>query len=270
MIYAASRQAFSLGRAGYLPRFLGAVHPTRRTPYVSLAVWTAVVILFIVFGHFHVNATAIAILISTLTAVVWYVLAIACLFLLRHKEPDLFRPYKVPGYPWVPSFVALLSVTAAFLYVWVNVKVIVPTACLFIAAALWYGLWARKKVLPVAPEEVTARIAAELARQQRPATPADLSQPPSSSAVVIERPTGPILMPADPLYRRKAQALLERVMAPVLLLGLLSLFWMILRSLGVRVWALSEPVEVTLALAVWGLLFIIISAIGLLSTLRDN
>jgi hypothetical protein len=178
--------------------------------------------------------------------------------------------FLVPAYPWMPAFVALLSVTAAFLYVWVNVKLIVPTACLFITAALWYGLWARKKVLPVAPEEVTARIAAELARQERPATPADLSQRSSSSTVVIERPTGPILMPADPLYRRKAQALLERVIPPILLVGVLSLFWMILRSLGVRVWAPSEPVEVTLVLAVWGVLFILISGIGLLSTLRDQ
>jgi ethanolamine permease len=270
MIYATSRQAFSLGRAGYLPRFLGVVHPTRRTPYVSLAVWTAAVVLFIVFGHFRVNATAVAILISTLTAVIWYVLAIVCLFLLRRKEPELFRPYKVPAYPWIPSFVAVLSVIAAFLYAWVNVKVIVPTACLFIAAAFWYVLWARKKVLPVAPEEVTARIAAELARQERSATPAVSSRPSSSSAVVIERPTGPILMPADPLYRRQVQALLERLTAPLLLVGVLSLLWMILRGLGARVWAPSEPVEVTLALAIWGVLFILIAAIGLLSTLRNN
>ena len=62
---------------------------------------------------------------------------------------------------------------------------------------------------------------------------------PQESAVVIERPTGPILMPADPLCRRKAQALLERLIAPALLVGVLSLFWMILRSMGVRVWAPS-------------------------------
>src|SRR5262249_51233236 len=32
MLYGTSRQAFALGRAGYLPRFLGEVHATRRTP----------------------------------------------------------------------------------------------------------------------------------------------------------------------------------------------------------------------------------------------
>ena len=108
MIYATSRQSFSLGRAGYLPKWLGAVHPTRRTPHVSLVVWTAVTILFILFGHFYEKATAVAILISTLTAVIWYVLAMVCLMILRRKEPELFRPYKVPAYPSLPMFVAVL------------------------------------------------------------------------------------------------------------------------------------------------------------------
>ncbi|MBI3464626.1 MAG: amino acid permease, partial [Planctomycetes bacterium] len=52
MIYATSRQAFSLGRAGYLPAALGSVHPTRRTPHVSLAVWTVATVAFIVAGYF--------------------------------------------------------------------------------------------------------------------------------------------------------------------------------------------------------------------------
>jgi len=48
MIYATSRQAFSLGRAGYLPKILGSVHRTRRVPDVALALSTLVSILFIV------------------------------------------------------------------------------------------------------------------------------------------------------------------------------------------------------------------------------
>src|SRR5215467_9902878 len=74
MIYATSRQSFSLGRAGYLPKALGKVHPVRRTPHVSLAVWTGVTILFVLFGRFYEKATAVAILISTLTAAICYVL----------------------------------------------------------------------------------------------------------------------------------------------------------------------------------------------------
>ncbi len=296
MIYATSRQAFSLGRAGYLPRILGAVHPTRRTPHVSLAVWTAAAIAFILLGRFYAHATAVAILISTLTAVIWYVLAMICLFVLRRKEPELFRPYKVPVYPWVPTFVAVLAVIAACLYAWVNVQVLVPTACLYLAAGGWYVLWARKKVLPVAPEEVTARIAKELAGWRRPSQDRDAEPPPSwrglapasklrSAAAepsqvfaegaltanpgptIVERPTGPILMPADPLYRHQVQVILERLTGPMLLVGLLSLVWMILRAAGVHPFALSESVEVAVAVTVWAALFVLISTIGLLSTL---
>ena len=48
-----------------------------------------------------------AILISTLAAVIWYVLAMMCLLILRRKEPALARPYLTPVYPWMPIFVAL-------------------------------------------------------------------------------------------------------------------------------------------------------------------
>jgi len=202
MIYATSRQSFSLGRAGYLPKWLGAVHPMRRTPHVSLAVWTGVTILFILFGHFYEKATAVAILISTLTAVIWYVLAMVCLILLRRKEPALFRPYKVPAYPSLPVFVAVLSGIAGCLYVWSNVQVILPTAGLYLAAGAWYVLWARKKVLPVAPEEVAARIAGELARKQGVAEPKAAAAG-AEAGGFIAHATAPILMPADPLYSQQ-------------------------------------------------------------------
>src|SRR5436309_8181080 len=131
MIYATSRQSFSLGRAGYLPTSLGKVHPTRRTPHISIIVWSVVTLVFIVFGHFFEQATAVAVLMSTLPALVWYVLAMLCLFVLRRKEPNLFRPYKVPVYPLLPVFVALLSVFAAFSYAKANVNVLLPTGALY-------------------------------------------------------------------------------------------------------------------------------------------
>jgi ethanolamine permease len=269
MIYATSRQSFSLGRAGYLPKALGKVHPTRRTPHVSLAVWTAVTILFIIFGHFYEKATAVAILISTLTAVIWYVLAILCLIVLRRKEPALSRPYRVPVYPALPIFVAVLSGIAGSLYVWSNVQVILPTAALYAAAGIWYALWARKKVLAVAPEEVAARIADELARKESGMVDARTASA-TSAGGVISRATGPILMPVDPLYVRQLQGVLARVTGPLLGAGILSLFWMILRARGVVRGLFSEVLEVTLVIALWVLLFVLVSAVGLMSTTKQK
>ena len=264
MVYATSRQSFSLGRAGYLPKWLGAVHPTRRTPHISLLVWTAVTMLFILFGYFYEKATAVAILISTLSAVIWYVLAMLCLMILRRKEPELFRPYKVPAYPSLPIFVAVLSGIAGCLYAWSNVQVLLPTAALYVAAALWYALWARKKVLPVAPEEVAARIATELARTERSAQPtAGTSGAEASGFVAHAR--APILMPADPLYLRQMQRALERITGPALAIGLLSLGWMILRAGGVVRGMFSEATEVACITLLWFFLFVLVSVLGLAS-----
>ena len=267
MIYATSRQSFSLGRAGYLPKALGKVHPTRRSPHVSLAVWTAVTILFIIFGHFHQGATAIAILISTLTAVIWYVLAMLCLIVLRRTEPTLLRPYRVPVYPALPVFVALLSGIAGFLYVGSNVQVILPTAVLYVAAGIWYVAAARKKVLAVAPEEVAARIAEELARKEK-GTKVAMTVSAASAGGVISRATRPILMPVDPLYARQLQGVLERVLGPLLGAGILSLIWMILRARGVVSSLFSERMEVALVTTLWVILFVLVSAVGLTSTRR--
>jgi len=272
MMYATSRQSFSLGRAGYLPKMLGAVHHTRRTPVMSLAVWTLVTIIFIGFGHFYANATAVAILISTLTAVIWYMLAVVCLLVLRRKEPELFRPYKVPVYPWIPIFVALLSAGAACAYGWANVQVLLPTALLYLAAFIWYGIWARKRVLPVAPEEVAARIAEELAKREKALSPA-CSSPPivlSSEPVRKDESTGSMLLAADRSRANRTLVTLERLTGPMVLVCVLSLAWMILRSMGRFPVVLAERVEVTIVLIVWGTLFVLIGLVGYLSTRRNG
>ena len=89
MIYAVSRQAFALGRAGYLPRALGHVHSTRRTPDVSIFVLSLVVAGFVGWGYFNEKAVLVAVLTCNLTALIWYALAMVCLFVLRWREPNM-------------------------------------------------------------------------------------------------------------------------------------------------------------------------------------
>ncbi len=239
MIYATSRQAFSLGRAGYLPKVLGSVHSTRRVPDVSLALCTLVSILFIVLGRFYEKATAVAILISTLAAVIWYVLAMVCLFVLRRKEPGLFRPYQTPAFPWLPLFVALLAAFSGYLYAWVNVQVLLPTAILYAAAGVWYAIRGRKSVLAAAPEEVAARIAAKLTAKEGE----------SRITIVV------------------AKGMIEHVTGVVLLAGLLSLVWMVLRATKVLPGAPTSA-EVLVVGAIWTALFFLVSFVGFYSTRR--
>jgi hypothetical protein len=154
---------------------------------------------------------------------------------------------------------------AAFLYTWANVRIILPTAALYAGAMIWYFAVARHRVLPVAPEEVAARIAEELARS-KPVHAAVAVEAAAAVTTVVNLPTGPILLPSDPLYFRQARTLLERLAIPLLLLALVSLLWMVLRAARILPAVFAEQNEVLLFGALWTALFILLSLVGLLST----
>jgi ethanolamine permease len=158
MIYAVSRQSFALGRAGYLPRALGHVHPIRRTPDVSIFCWSMVVAAFVGWGYFNENAVQVAVLTCNLTALIWYVLAMVCLFLLRRHDPQLERPYRVPLYPVLPALVLLMSLFAAAVYGWLNTPMVLElTVGMYALGMLYHFAFARQRLVSAAPEELAAR-----------------------------------------------------------------------------------------------------------------
>src|SRR3954466_8705745 len=73
MVFGTSRQAFALGRAGYMPAFLGWVHPQRRTPILALLTTSLITAAFLVASIWLRKAIDVAVLVSTLTALVWYI-----------------------------------------------------------------------------------------------------------------------------------------------------------------------------------------------------
>jgi ethanolamine permease len=160
MIYAVSRQSFSLGRAGYLPGVLGHVHPVRRIPDVSIAFWSLVVIAFVIWGFYNKDAIDYAVLTCNLTALVWYVLAIVCLFVLRIRNPEMPRPYKVPLYPLLPALVLGMSLFAAAIYGWLQKPIVLAmTAGMYAIGLAYYFVFARTRLKSAAPEELAAHAA---------------------------------------------------------------------------------------------------------------
>jgi ethanolamine permease len=160
MIYAVSRQSFALGRAGYLPRVLGHVEPTRRTPDVSILFWSVVVAAFVVWGFFDGDAVQVAVLTCNLTALIWYVLAMVCLFLLRWRDPHLERPYRVPFYPMLPAAVLAMSLFAIGVYVYGygdKPMVLWLTLIMYAVGIVYYLVFARGRLVSAAPEELAAR-----------------------------------------------------------------------------------------------------------------
>jgi len=93
----APRIFYAAAEDGLFFQTLGRVHPTYRTPYVSILFSALLGIVFVVSGTFEQIA-------DTFVLAVWpfYGLAVAGLYRLRRRR-DLSRPYRVPGYPVVPA-----------------------------------------------------------------------------------------------------------------------------------------------------------------------
>lgn len=158
MIFGVSRQSFSLGRAGYLPRVLGHVHPTRRTPDVSIVFWSLVIAGFVIWGYFDEAAVMVAVLTCNLTALIWYVMAMVCLYVLRVREPNMPRPYKAPFYPFLPALVILMSLFAGVVYAWSSGWIVLAlTASMYFIGIYYYVCYARSRLEAAAPEELAAR-----------------------------------------------------------------------------------------------------------------
>jgi APA family basic amino acid/polyamine antiporter len=94
--------AMALDRA--LPLPLAAVHATRGTPHVALAAQAGVASLLLVYGDFQwiLNYTTFAV-------ITLMILDGLALYRLRRRFPDLPRPYRAWGYPWVPALYVAAS-----------------------------------------------------------------------------------------------------------------------------------------------------------------
>jgi ethanolamine permease len=158
ILYGTSRQLFSLGRAGCVPEFLGRVHVVRRTPVPALLASSLVTAGFVVANLWFKDAIAVAVLVSTLTALVWYVLAIVCLFVLRRREPGLFDKYRAPLRRVLPLTVLVLAGFAVWVYGGINVNVLPLTALLYAAGLGYFWFRAKGRLRDDAPEEQAARL----------------------------------------------------------------------------------------------------------------
>ena len=98
IMLAAPRIFFAMADDGLFFRAVAKVHPTYGTPYVAIVLAAALGVLFVLTRTFEQLA-------DTFVLSIWpfYGIAIAGLYRLRRTQPDLPRPYKVPGYPVLPG-----------------------------------------------------------------------------------------------------------------------------------------------------------------------
>jgi ethanolamine permease len=107
-----SRQIFALSRAGYMPKFFGAVNEKFKTPHRAIIAGAVVGVLAIAGDEFQfagMTLTANLITMSVFGAIVMYIVSMMSLFKLRQKEPNLDRPFKAIAYPLFPAIALVLA-----------------------------------------------------------------------------------------------------------------------------------------------------------------
>jgi APA family basic amino acid/polyamine antiporter len=97
MLMGQPRIFYSMSRDGLLPPLFGRVHPKYRTPHVATIV-TGIVALLIA-GLFPIGLLGELVSIGTLLA---FVIVCGGILVLRHKQPELHRPFRTPWVPVVP------------------------------------------------------------------------------------------------------------------------------------------------------------------------
>jgi amino acid transporter/nucleotide-binding universal stress UspA family protein len=137
-ILASSRINFAMGRDQIVTEKLNEIHPRFGTPYKSIALTGAFILLFIVFGDIETLST----MGSTLHLVIYGLLNIA-LIVMREADPDEYEPaYTVPLYPIVPIVGAIISFA---LIAFINPFVILLSLGFVVFAAVWYLGYARTR-----------------------------------------------------------------------------------------------------------------------------
>jgi len=105
----AARMYYAMAEDGLFFERMARVHPRFHTPVWALIMQGAWACVLALMGTFQQLFTYVI-----FTGWIFYGMAVAAVIVLRRREPDLERPYKVPGYPWIPLVfvLAALGLTA--------------------------------------------------------------------------------------------------------------------------------------------------------------
>jgi ethanolamine permease len=140
LVLASGRATMEFGRVRYLPEAIGRVHPRRGTPANALLINMVIGIVALLSGR-----TGEIITISVFGALTLYVLAMVTVLVLRKKEPELERPFRVPWYPVFPVVALVIGLVCLVAMVTLNVKLSVIYFSLLGVSYIWYCFFVKKR-----------------------------------------------------------------------------------------------------------------------------
>lgn len=146
-----ARVTFAQAQDGLLFRSLARVNPRFQTPAVAL--WVQLTLscaMVLVLKDFQSLADSFV-----FTIWIFYGMAAVSVFILRARLRDANRPFRVPGYPYIPAIFVLASLAMTILAILNNPKTNGTWLLILIAGVPVYFVW--RWLYPAAPASVTPR-----------------------------------------------------------------------------------------------------------------
>jgi APA family basic amino acid/polyamine antiporter len=134
MMMAQPRIFLAMSRDGLLPPWAGRIHPRFRTPHVTTIV-TGVVVA-VASGLSSLGTLGNLVNIGTLLA---FVIVAVGITVMRRRDPDAPRPFKVPFVPWVPALSAVASIVLMASLPWESWERLILWMVLGVAVYFVYG-----------------------------------------------------------------------------------------------------------------------------------
>jgi basic amino acid/polyamine antiporter, APA family len=141
LILAGARVYYAMARDGLFFRSVGKLHPTYKTPAVSLMVqmvWTCILCLSGTYGQL-LDYIVFAVL-------VFYILTIVGLFVLRRAHPKAERPYRAVGYPVLPAIYIVMALFIDVVLLRYKPQYTWPGLIIVLIGIPVYYLWSRRGV----------------------------------------------------------------------------------------------------------------------------
>jgi APA family basic amino acid/polyamine antiporter len=134
-----ARVPYAMARDGIFFRKTAAIHPKFRTPGGALLFECALATVFALTGTFE-ELTSLFVF----AAWIFYGLAVVSMVRMRRTEPNLPRPYRCWGYPWVPV-IFVMGATALTITMWLARPVRSSIGLALILSGLFfYRHWQKK------------------------------------------------------------------------------------------------------------------------------
>ncbi len=140
LILAASRATYEFGKTGCIPTVFGKIHPRFKTPANALLLNMVIGIIALFTGK-----TGDIITIAVFGAILLYIFAMIAVLVLRKKEPELERPFRVPLYPYFPITALVIAIVSMVAMITLNIKLSLIFFAILALAYIWFHFIVKRK-----------------------------------------------------------------------------------------------------------------------------